>query len=349
MAELSGGYEPIAKATDEELKRRGHQILFAACSGDVILTGSSRPLVKLWRLTEGGDALASEASLKLTAPPSCIQCSKDQNRVAVCVQDGTILLFDLRESHQSPQVISTAMAESNCVAFLDDIRFAAGGCSGKISLWDLRRMSLEEEIPAYMENGDSKWEGGQAPKRRRSGAASSKVTDVFRESVSCLCTNHDGSLLACGRASGSVGLLRLPSLQWVTADLQAHTSSSAAVRSLSFDQRSKVLLSGGDDRTICLMDASDWVQRRRKPPVERFPAHSKRITAVQVCPDPSEQLVVSASWDGLVKLWDLQTQQLRQKFDHRPSPVTAVAFAPIDGRFFVTGGGDASLVLYAKR
>ena len=34
MAELSGGYEPIAKATDEELKRRGHQILFAACSGD---------------------------------------------------------------------------------------------------------------------------------------------------------------------------------------------------------------------------------------------------------------------------------------------------------------------------
>lgn len=88
----------------------------------------------------------------------------------VCVQDGTILLFDLRESHQSPQVISTAMAESNCVAFLDDIRLAAGGCSGKISLWDLRRMSLEEEIPAYMENGDSKWEGGQASlEGRRSG------------------------------------------------------------------------------------------------------------------------------------------------------------------------------------
>lgn len=41
-----------------------------------------------------------------------------------------------------------------------------------------------------------------------------------------------------------MGLLRLPSLQWVTADVQAHMHS-AAVRSLSFDQQSRFLLSGG--------------------------------------------------------------------------------------------------------
>ena len=59
---------------------------------------------------------------------------------------------------------------------------------------------------------------------------------------------------------------------------------------------------------------------------------------------------VSTSWDGLVKLWDYRTQRLLCSFDeHVPSPVTALAFAPVDGRFFVTTGGDAKLALFARR
>lgn len=214
----------------------------------------------------------------------------------------------------------------------------------------------------------------------------------------------------------------------------------------------------GDDSNVCLMDAGHWSSQGRKPCVERFLAHRKRVTSLKVSPDLREQLAtgrllggrmgwvgeewgrlarlvwisvrvksgtngwglkddlgvttpvtsrvgtvssliywgytpftkrveplsglshkvassrlsrkvsfsqrphgvaspspvkteaVSTSWDGLVKLWDYRTQRLLCSFDeHVPSPVTALAFAPVDGRFFVTTGGDAKLALFARR
>ena len=194
------------------------------------------------------------------------------------------------------------------------------------------------------------------------------------------------------------------------------------------------------------MDAGHWSSQRRKPAVERYLAHRKRVTSLKVSPDLHEALetwsclagsrwsidnpkwiqnlykflvklrgtclerhslcfwwaklqlfcwmswrlgnlilrwmlcqvldfwrntqnvfgfetshlahqkpsnlpqAVSTSWDGWVKLWDYRAQRLRFSFDsHLPSPVTALAFAPSDGRFFVTTGGDAKLSLFARR
>ena len=60
--------------------------------------------------------------------------------------------------------------------------------------------------------------------------------------------------------------------------------------------------------------------------------------------------VVSTSWDGLVKLWDYRTQRLLNTFDeHDQCGVYSTAFAPVDGRFFVTTGGDAKLCLFARK
>ena len=50
----------------------------AACSGDFILTGSSRPLVQLWRLGEG--EVLHHGTLKVTAAPSCLECAQDKNQ-----------------------------------------------------------------------------------------------------------------------------------------------------------------------------------------------------------------------------------------------------------------------------
>ena len=72
------GWELVCSASDEELKRRKGPILFAACSGDFILTGSSRPLVQLWRLGEG--EVLHHGALKVTAAPPCLECAQDKNQ-----------------------------------------------------------------------------------------------------------------------------------------------------------------------------------------------------------------------------------------------------------------------------
>ena len=71
-------WELVSKATDEELKRRRSPILFAACTGDFILTGSCRPMVQLWRLGEG--EITHHGTLKSIAAPTCIECAQDQNQ-----------------------------------------------------------------------------------------------------------------------------------------------------------------------------------------------------------------------------------------------------------------------------
>ena len=45
----------------------------------------------------------------------------------------------------------------------DSHRLATGGCSGKLCLWDLRRHTVEVEIPPYLDlNGAAKEENGEA-------------------------------------------------------------------------------------------------------------------------------------------------------------------------------------------
>lgn len=344
----SGSWELLCKVTDEELKKTKIPILFAAVtgSGEAILTGSSRPRLQVWRLGEG--EVTHAGTLKANAAPSCIECG-DQNHVAVATQNGQIFLYDLREPQRPSLSLPSTMAEATAVCFPNDVHLVAGGCSGKLCVWDLRQPVVEREISPFLDLNGSKEENGEAPsqpskRRREEGFRDS----TFSTRISSLCVSHDRELLACGRDSGYVGLLRLSTFSWVTADVQAHMRGT--VRSLSFDWRSRFLLSGGDDQNVCLMDAGHWSSLSRKPCVERFLAHKRRVTSLKVSPDVRDQLVVSTSWDGLVKLWDYRTQRLLNTFDeHDQCGVYSTAFAPVDGRFFVTTGGDAKLCLFARK
>eukprot|EP00438_Fugacium_kawagutii_P007592 Skav233827 [mRNA] locus=scaffold100:104858:113439:+ [translate_table: standard] len=361
----SGTWELICSANDADLKRTGNPILFAACSGDFILTGSSRPMVQLWRLGDG--EVAHHGTLKSgNAAPTCIECAQDRNQarsagtcqVAVACQNGQILLFDLREQQRAAQVLPSTMAEAATVCFVGNShRLACGGSSGKLCLWDLRRtQTVEMEISPFLDlNGASKAENGFPNQASEPLHPAVSPNSQVSTRISSLCASHDGRLVACGRDSGDDGArvkgeaLRT-ALAEVTADVQAHMRHGA-VRSLSFDWRSKFLLSGGgDDSNVCLMDAGHWSTQNRKPCVERFLAHRKRVTSLKVSPDMREQLAAWSSWDGMVKLWDYRTQRLLLSFgEHMPKAVTSLAFAPVDGRFFVTTGADAKLALFAKR
>jgi len=333
-------WEISAKQADEELQKRKLPILSVAFNGETVLTSSSRPTVKLWRL--GDEGLIANGSLTeaAAAAPSSLDAFRDM--AAVCTQDGTILLCDLRNPKEKPAKLESARGQGSIIRFLaDGHRLVSGNVSGRLSIWDLRQQRVERELPANsvgaVKNGDEE----RASKARRTSVSQAQADPD--PAVTSMCASGDGRMLACGRSSGRIGLLDLATLDWAGTDLQVHVGS--AVRSLSFE-RSKFLFSGGDDRNLCMMDASRWVTRGIRPQVERFPAHRASITCVQACPDHRHPALVSTSLDKVVKVWDYRRQRVLQTFSSHSAGVTSMAFEP-DGHVFVTVGADAMIYVYA--
>ena len=92
-------------------------------------------------------------------------------------------------------------------------------------------------------------------------------------------------------------------------------------------------LSGGDDFTVILWDLAT------KTPLRRFDGHRGKVVALAYAPEPG--LAASASWDGTVGLWNLETG-VAEGFLAADSPVNDVAFLE-GGRELLSAGHDGTI------
>jgi len=104
------------------------------------------------------------------------------------------------------------------------------------------------------------------------------------------------------------------------------------VRALTFSVHGKLLVSGGDDKTINLWDVQTGVV------VQTFHGHSLSITSVSISPDCST--VVSGSWDGQIRLWNVVTGECCQITSLHSHKVTAVSFSLVDPQCLVSASED---------
>ena len=78
--------------------------------------------------------------------------------------------------------------------------------------------------------------------------------------------------------------------------------------------------------------------------LQNIPAHSDPVTCVDFNKDGS--MMLSSSFDGLVRLWDTETGKcLRTIIDNNNPPVSLAKFSP-NGKFVLTGSLDGQLKVW---
>lgn len=110
-------------------------------------------------------------------------------------------------------------------------------------------------------------------------------------------------------------------------------SGSAEMPALQHPQRS----SEAQDLTMPLCPATPWSAWLS------LPGHAGWVSTVTVSPDG--QLLVSASYDQTLKVWQLETGELRQILTGHRGAVSAIAFSP-DGSVLASASFDRNIALW---
>jgi WD40 repeat protein len=145
----------------------------------------------------------------------------------------------------------------------------------------------------------------------------------------------------------------------VTISHAVLTGHQDPVRSVAFSYHSKLLATGGDDKSVILWlvttHVSQWEfkagNQRPDPPVRRsnLTGHQGRLRSVAFSPD--RQLLATGSDDKDAMLWGVEDattpEPLATLTDHKDQ-VSSVAFSP-DGRLLATASADGTAILYHVR
>jgi len=116
-----------------------------------------------------------------------------------------------------------------------------------------------------------------------------------------------------------------------------HTSD---VNSVAFSSDNRQIMSGSRDKTIRL-----WNTLAECKYTITDDAHSDWVSCVRFSPSAKQPLIVSAGWDRLVKVWNLNNCKLRYNLAGHTGCLYTVTISP-DGSLCASGGKDGTVMLW---
>jgi WD40 repeat protein len=233
----------------------------------------------------------------------CVAWSSDSKRLATGSSDRTVKIWDV--ARRDPILPDESVASYFATAFSSDNQLIALGSTrdGYVKLWNL---STGLELASFDESGSA---------------------------IRCAAFSRDNELLATG-VDHTVELWNVATGGFIRT-LRGHTGN---VRSMDFSPDRKLMISGGEDRTLKLWDVSSG-QELASLEADGADNHYRAIFS------PDGKNIASACRDGSVNLWDVYTRSVIRRFIGHSDRVRAIAFSP-DGRRLATGGSDNTIRLW---
>lgn len=154
--------------------------------------------------------------------------------------------------------------------------------------------------------------------------------------VKCLCFSADGRTLAVGGDEGIARLLSCPDFQ----PIDEVRLDERLIDSIDITRDSRFIVGVGFDRQLVLYDRNDDHVRRFAQHLSGFP------TTVRFSPDG--QRVLTASLDGMARLWITETGDEVMNWPIRPDAWPGCDFSS-DGQAFVLSGVDLATVINAPQ
>ncbi|KAF9547409.1 hypothetical protein CPC08DRAFT_769448 [Agrocybe pediades] len=248
-----------------------------------------------------------DSVIQVTSTPMSITSSADGKWLASGHRDGTVQIWDLKDSSQTWEALGRHSDTVRSVAFSPDSKhLISGSWDHTIHMWDIEKM---EQV------GDP-WKG-------------------HTDDVRCVAFSPDGTKVI---SASDDTMLRLwdPATGKETAILKGHEDW---VRSVAFSPDSLHIVSGSDDNTVRIWDACTY-QQDGKP----LKGHTRSVWSVAYSPDSKS--IASGSMDNMIRIWDTETRmQVGKPLQGHSDDVNSVCFSP-DGKLLASGSDDCTIQIW---
>lgn len=220
----------------------------------------------------------------------------------------------------------------------DDHHFASGKIGRKAVWWNLDKGNPEKVFDNHskavlcMEHSlDGKMlatadAGGEAKLWNLSDGKEIRTISGHKHPILCMSLSPNGEQIALGSWDASITMWNI-----ATGKRELYIDfENSSPYSLSFTPDGLYLVTGRLDKSLELYEPDS------KKLVRNFVGHSDIVSSISFGPEKYKML--SASWDGSARIWDVTTGILLQKFK-TANVLHAAIFTP-DGKKVITAGDD---------
>merc|ERR1712098_739739 len=163
-----------------------------------------------------------------------------------------------------------------------------------------------------------------------------KCLTGHNQCVQDVVTSSDGQFALSGSWDKTMRLWDLN----VGTSVRMGTGHTSDVNSVAFSSDNRQIVSGSRDKTIRL-----WNTLAECKYTITEDAHSDWVSCVRFSPSAKQPLIVSAGWDKLVKVWNLNNCKLRYNLAGHTAALYTVTISP-DGSLCSSGGRDGTVMLW---